>query len=243
MARSVVSDLLQVYPFWLLDAYPIEPLALPILTPLFGFSSITAPEITLETMDITEGNWFFKKKVIKNADVGNITLERGVSWYDSDFWRWIVAAMTGDLSNSKLGIGPVSLKIGGITPRRTLMLVQFFTRPMIAPPTSAGGAIAATLIQGGLATGGAALAGATGGQILASGLTTALIGGIGNALAGFGIGPFEFAARIPAKAWMLHGALPIRYKVGGDFDASSSAISLMQCELAVEMVEEIALLG
>ena len=194
-------------------------------------------------MSITEGNWFFKKKVVKNADVSNITLERGVAWYDSDFWRWTVAAMTGDLSNSKLKLGFANLKIGGITPRRTLLLVQFFARPVIAPTDSATGAAAATLLQGGLAAGGAALAGANAGQILASGLTTALIGGIGNALAGFGVGPFEFAARIPAKAWLLHGAIPMRYKAGTDFDASSGAISLMQCELAVEMVEEIALLG
>jgi hypothetical protein len=240
MARSVISDLLQVYPFWLLDAYPIEPLALPILTPLFGFSSINAPEIQLETIDIAEGNWYFKKKVVKRGDVGNITLERGVAWYDSDFWRWTLATMSGDLSSAKLGIGPISLKIGGITPRRTLLLVQFMARPMLH---GAAGVVASTLLQGGLAAGGAALAGAGAGDVLASGLTTALIGGIGTALGALGIGPFEFAARIPAKAWLLHGALPVRYKPGGDFDASSSAISIMQCELAIEMMEEVALLA
>ena len=238
MARSVINDLLQSYNFWLMDAYPIEPMALPILTPLFGFSSITAPELTLDTMEITEGNWFFKKKVIKGGNVSNITLERGMTWYDSDFWRWTVAALTGDMSNSQfLKI----FKVGGITPRRTLLLVQFFARPMIGDP--AANAAAATLLQGGLAAGGAALAGANAGEVLAAGLTTALIGGIGNTLAGFGIGPFEFAARIPAKAWLLHGALPVRYKVGSDFDASTSAISIMQCELAVEGVDEIALVG
>lgn len=240
MARSVISDLLNVYPFWLLDAYPIEPLALPILTPLFGFSAITAPSINLETFDIAEGNWYFKKKVIKRADVGNITLERGSSWYDSDFWRWILAAMSGDLSNSKIGLGPVNLKIGGITPRRTLLLVQFMARPMLH---GAGGAVASTLLQGGLAAGGAALAGAGAGEVAAAGLTTALIGGIGNALGALGIGPFEFAARLPAKAWLLHGALPVGYKVSGDFDASSSAISIMQCELAIEMMEEVSLVA
>jgi len=237
MARSVVSDMLQVYPFWLLDAYPIEPLALPILTPLFGFSSITAPEVSVETYEITEGNWYFKKKVAKNGDVGNVTLERGVTWYDSDFWRWILATLTGDLSNSKLGIGGASLKIGGITPRRTLMLVQFMTRPSTSSP------LAASLVTTGLAASGAALSGASATQVLSATGTTALITGVGAVLQGLGIGPFEFTSRIPAKAWLLHGSIPIRYKAGGDFDASSSALSLQQLELAVEMAEEISLVG
>jgi hypothetical protein len=62
-------------------------------------------------------------------------------------------------------------------------------------------------------------------------------------LAGGTIGPFEFTARLPAKAWLLHGCLPARYKAGSDFDAGSSAVSLQQLEIAVEMVEEISLVG
>lgn len=240
MARSVISDLLQSHCFWLLDAYPVEPLALPILTPLFGFSAITAPEITVDLTTIQEGNSVFKKKMVKNADVSNIVLERGVTWYDSDFWRWTLATITGDLTNSKLGVGGFSLKIGGITPRRTLLLVQFFTRPAATGP---GGAVASALLQTGLAAGGAALAGASAGQVLGVTLSTGLISGIGATLQGFGIGPFEFTARIPAKAWLLHGAIPVRYKVGTDFDARSPQVSLQQCELAVEMMEEVSLMG
>lgn len=237
MARSILSDLLQSHTFWLLDAAPIEPLSLPMLTPLFGFSAITAPEIQVETKEITEGNWYFKRKIVKTADVTPITLERGVTFYDSDFWRWISGAISGTLTNTK--IGPVTLG-GSLTPRRSLLLVQFMPRPTL---TGVAGLAAGALTQGALATGGAALAGAGSSEVAAAGLTTGLLGGVSAALQGFGIGPFEFTARVPAKAWMLHGCIPTRYKVGLDFDASKATISIQQCEISVEALEEVALVA
>jgi hypothetical protein len=65
--------------------------------------------------------------------------------------------------------------------------------------------------------------------------------GIGSVATGGSIGPFEFAPRLPAKAWMLYGCMPSRYKAGSDFDASSSEISIMELELAVEAFDEISL--
>lgn len=216
-----------------MEAAPIDPLALPMLTPLFGFSSMTAPEIVAETKEITEGNWYFKKKVIKGAEVTPMLMERGVTWYDSDFWRWMLAALSGDLSNSKLGIGPVSLKIGGLTPRRTMLLVQFMTRLPIKLPDGSD-----ILIQTALKAAGTALAGGSGLDVLAGAAQAALLSTVGHFL-----GPFEFTARLPAKAWLLHGCIPTRYKVGSDFDASSSALSVQQCEMTVEMMEEISLVA
>lgn len=238
MSRSVVTDLLQIHPFWLMEAAPIDPLALPMLTPLFGFSSMTAPEIVADVRDITEGNWYFKKKVIKGAEVSSMTMERGVTWYDSDFWRWMLAGISGDLSNSKLGINAVSLKVGGITPRRTLMLVQFITRlPFQMPTGGILGAAASTAVQTGLKASATALAGGSPLDVGVSAVQGLAFGALGA------LGPFEFTARLPAKAWLLHGCLPVRYKVGSDFDASSSALSVQQCEIAVEMMEEVSLVA
>lgn len=234
MSRSVLTDLLQVYPFWILDVAPIDPLALPLLTPIFGFSGLTSPEITIETMDITEGNWFFKRKIVKTGDVSNITMERGIVFYDSDFYRWTMGALQGDLSNSKFGIPgtPANIKIGGITPRRTLLLVQFFTRMPTSLPEGSD-----VILQTGLAAAGAALAG----QNVSAVGTAAVQGALFGLLSHFG--PFEFTARLPAKAWLLHGTIPVRYKSGSDFDALSSAISIQQLEVAVEMMEEVSLLA
>lgn len=238
MARSIIADLLTVYPFWLCDVSPIEPLALPVLTPLFGFSAISAPEITVDIREITEGNWYFKKKVIKGADISTITMERGATFYDSDFWKWIFGSLNGDLNifsdSGGLSLSSLLTTPGISNPRRVFILVQFLSRMPFKLPAGTDGIVAAAS-QATIATAGSALAG---GQLdVASGLKAVGFAAI-NAL---GLGPFEFAARLPAKAWMLYGCLPSRYKVGGDFDASSSAISIQQCDIVVEGIEEISL--
>ena len=234
MARSVVTDILQVYPFWLFDAGPFSPSALPLLTPLFGFTNITAPEITTEFQEISEANWIFKKKILKKGDVSNMTLQRGIVFYDSDFWRWMIAALTGDMTGLRFGTGPINLPIGGYTPRRNLMLVQFFTRSPFSP-----GNVGTAAIEGTLFGLGAAF---TGSLASVASLGTAVFGAA-SLLSGLGVGPFEFAARLPAKAWFLHQCMPARYKTSQDFDALSSAMSIAELEIAVEMVEEISLAG
>lgn len=217
MPRSVITDYLQAYPFWLMDVAPIEMLSLPIFTPMAGFSAITAPEIQLETQEIAEGNYLWKRKVVKNANVSTITLSRGVSFYDSDFWRWTVYTLTGQ-PFSFLG-----LTVGGVTPRRDLLLMQFFPR---ITASKAGAAV----LRGSLAT-------------AASGLSTgaAVQAGGAAALGALAPGPFEFAARVPAKAWLLGECIPTRYKVGTDFDASSSDVSIQELDIEPETLEEYSL--
>jgi hypothetical protein len=233
MARSNLSDYLQVYPFWLMDVAPIEPLALPIFFPLLGFSSITAPEIQIETYTVTEGNWFFDKEVVKRGRVSSMTLTRASSWYDSDFYRWILVALTGETgSPGNLPLAPATGQIGGVTPRRNLLLIHFMSRSPISNPAAAAAAAAA----GTLALVGSNAGGASGGAATATATATAAV-----AAGTVGFGPFEFAPRLPAKAWMLHGCIPTRYKVGGDFDATSGAISIAELDIAVDYFDEIAL--
>lgn len=225
MARSALQDYLQVYPFWLFDVAPIESLALPIFTPLSGFSTISAPEITVELQDIKEANWHFKRHAIKSADVSPITLTRGVTFANSDFWRWIIASITGDTEwQLKIPFIPPS-RIGGPTPRRQLILVHFFSRN----PLGSLGAAAAAIVNSQLDTA-SAITGAFGPAVASVGLA--------SVLGEFG---FDIAVRIPARAYVLHGCLPTRYKVGGDFDASASDISIAELDLKPELVEEISL--
>jgi len=183
-------------------------------------------------MDITEGNWYFKKKVIKNADVTNMVLERGATFYDSDFWKWMICGLTGDMSMDKFGIGALSLQQGGLTPRRTLLLVQFFSRSPL-PLTGAAATAASALTPIAIEALGASLTGNVSPAGLLSGAVAGALGALG--------GQFEVAARIPAKAWLIYGAIPVRYKAAGDFDAMSSAISIQPLELAIEMIEEVSL--
>lgn len=58
---------------------------------------------------------------------------------------------------------------------------------------------------------------------------------IADILTGFGA---VERAGIPAKAWMLFGCMPVRYKVAGDFDATSGEVSMMELELSVDRAEE-----
>jgi hypothetical protein len=240
MARSPFSDYLQVYPFWLMDLGPSDTIALPLLTPLFGFSSITAPEITLEVQEIIDGTFFLNKKAVKRGNVGNITLTQGMTFYNSDFWRWTTNALSGDMNDQKaLGFIPV----GGPTFRRHLMLIQYFAR--ISFKLGVGDDTADDIIAGaastlltGIIAGEAA---GTGGNSTAATAGVAAGAGIAAALGAAGVGPFEFAARVPAKMWILKDCIPIRWKSGNDFDAQSNAISVGELELAVEVVEEFAM--
>src|SRR6056300_1284355 len=89
-------DMLQVYPFWLFDAsgFAGNPL-FTIFYPTFGFSAITSPEITVELRHVQPGNWEYKRRAVKTADVSAMTLSRGARFYDSDFWIWIHNAIRG----------------------------------------------------------------------------------------------------------------------------------------------------
>jgi hypothetical protein len=231
MARSALSDLLQVYPFWIMDAGPSEAFSLPLFTPIFGFSTITSPEISVETRDINEGNWPYTKKVVCRASVGNIVLTRGITFADADFWRWIIAAIEGSTGGIAVG-GTGLLNIGGPTYRRRMLLIHFFARNPFGTPEAA---IAATALG---------LAGIEAVAPSVFGVAGAGTNVVFAALQGLGApapGPFEFAARVPAKAYMLYGCIPVRYKTGTDFDASSGAVSIAELEMAVEAIEEYSL--
>jgi len=237
MPRTKFGDPLQSHCFWLMDVGPSDTMGMPILTPLFGFSAITAPEISLETQDVNEGNWYFTRKVVRRGSIGNITLSRGVFFYDNDFWRWIIASISGDMTSTSFA--PIGLGDAGPTPRRTLMLIQFFAssgisdNPLVAV-TELGGVAGLAVMAAGV--GGvnpiqlAAGVAASVGLAAATALTT-------------NVGPFQFAIRVPARAYVLQGAIPVRYKAGTDMAGDSSAVHVAELELAVDMFEEITLGG
>lgn len=236
MARALISDYLQVYPFWLMDVAPIEGASLPIFNPLIGFSTITAPGMTFETFDITEGNALYRKKVIKKADVDPMTLTRGVTFFDSDFYKWSLAGLSGDPSRFQGSVASAfnnykSLSIGGVTPRRNLLLIHFFGRyPGLLP------AAAVTAANAGAAAAAGDIPSLSAGNISAASSVAAA-----SALGNIGYGPTEFAPRIPAKAWMLYDCIPTRFKSGSDFDAKSGEISVAELEIQPEKIDEISL--
>jgi hypothetical protein len=214
-----------------MDVAPVEAFALPIFTPLSGFASIVAPEITVETQEIKEGNWHFKRTAIKSADVSPITLTRGVTFANSDFWRWIVAGIVGSTEwQLKLPYVPPS-RIGGPSPRRQLVLIHYFSRSPFGTIGQAAAFVFNSLVEAAVGGNTFSAVGTVAGQTAGAALAGGLVGG----------GPIDVVARIPARAYVLHGCLPTRYKVGSDFDARSGEVSIAELDIKPELVEEISL--
>lgn len=231
MPRSRITDVLQSHLFWAFDATGYSDI--PVFTPLFGFSSITSPEISVEAEQIPDGTSIFKRYVIKSASVPTITFSRAATLFDSDFYDWIMFAIYGQKVGSQFGstVGNfLNQRAGDV--RRNIVVIQY---------TSINNPVVAQALFFGLL---GAAAGAGVGGILGAGVGATVGAGVGSATglateaAGGGIGPFAFASRIPARAWMLHNCLPVRYKAGGNFDADSPAVSVAELDVQPEYIEE-----
>jgi hypothetical protein len=272
--RTAINDYISASRFALFDVAPIDSLlALPIFIPVItGFSSISSPEVTLETMEITEGNYPFTRHVVKSASVGSITLTRGVRFFDADFWRWTMAAVKGNTGSTTVGDSAGAFRvgeIGGVSYRRTLLLVHFFRNFGLGyggneagvpdlntnvqqPSTSASAlglgsnnlaginTVGTNTAVAGAIVGGAAVSTATG--ILDERAVTGVAAAAQfAALEYFNATSRDTSILVPARAFLLQGCVPTRYKTGSDFDANSSDISIQELEIAVESFEEISL--
>ena len=198
-----------------------------MFSPLFGFSSITAPTITLETEEVKDGTFQFPRQLAKGATVGTVSFERAASPFDSDFYDWITHAIYGSKVGQSGGslshaiAGALGAKTGLESWRRKLLIMQF-TGINMGLAASLG--VAAVLA-------GIGIAGAGG------------FSGVGlGATVGLGVvGPFGFSPKLPARGWVLHGCVPVNYRAASDFDARSGNISLMNLEVQPEYVEEFSL--
>lgn len=202
MARVRLLDRLQSFKFHLLDvswSLSVPPFA---LQPAAGFKSITAPEVSLETEEFAEGNYWFKRHLISGGSIGNITLMRGATFYDAEFWTWMSASIRGQVGGLLPPFGP-----GMEGKRRNLLLIQY-TGYSVRGIADAGSAIDSAA----------------------------------SAAAGF-LPNVTGALALPARAWLLLGCLPVRYKASTDFDASSGEVSVMELELSIDRLEEFSVTG
>ena len=228
MPRLRVLDHLQVFPFWVVDL-SWSPFAGVAFTPLLGFQSCTSPEITLELGEVQEGNWPYPHHYIKKATISEITLTRGIQFYDSDFYRWVQRAIEGR---------------GMI--KRDLMLVHYFNISAVTlgtqiqeSPKLLGSLGIMAGMQAAMMTKILMEAPVGGAQVFA-----AQTGGIQNTATGNLMGsyapPVDHAPRFPAKAWILRKCLPTRWKGASDFDAMSSDISIAELGIQPNRIEELA---
>ena len=233
MPRRRLFDVLQDHYFWAFDA-STSTIGVPVFNPLFGFSRISAPEIGVEVESFKDGTFLYNRNVVKGGSVSPVLFERAASMFDADFYDWITYTLHGNREFESSGtLGKVGNFLEGgnrSTPRRSLLIVQFTTTNLgkVGDDDQSFVAAGAGLVAFTAALAGAGLGGGIG------------LGAAGGALA-FGLGPFEFATRIPARAWLLHNCIPIRYRSGSDFDAASGEVSLMELEVQPEYIEEYSL--
>jgi len=232
MPRGLLNDRLLSHQFHLLDvdfSLSVPPW---VLLPSAGFSSITSPELTIETNEIKEGTDPFVHHSLGKASMSSITLSKGVSIYNSDFWRWTMGCLKGNpptQDNLLKFLGKVAtLQTPPITgKRRNLMLIHLTGVSVSGAAEAVSNASGLDAAKAGLffGTAGVATAGITG--------IEALTGGIVD----FGI------SSIPGKVFMLFDCLPVRYKPAADYDASTTEVSIEEIEIQCHRMEEFALLA
>jgi phage tail-like protein len=97
MARSRITDYLQINKFHLLDVSFSTGGGFPVLLPVFGFARVSLPTMTAEYRKIKEGNYEYTRMgALEKVEFTSMTLEQGVSLINSDFWQWIKKAITGE---------------------------------------------------------------------------------------------------------------------------------------------------
>lgn len=209
MPRARLSDFLQSHAFWAFDSS--APLVAPVFTPFFGFSRITAPKISTDVETFKDGTFLYQRSVVKGANVGSVTFERAASFFDSDFYDWIAYAIYGQKITNEQNLNG-ALAGGGLSQQNSDLLAPGIRRNIVV--------LHFTTINPGVE-----------GAINIGSSTSGPPGAVS-------LGPFSFAARIPARAWLLHNCIPVDYMAGSDFDAASAAVSIMSLEVQPEWIEE-----
>ena len=107
MARSYITDPLMVHNFALIEvpaATPFFPLAFPLKTAqsaiangnFVGFTSMTVPEMTMETREIKQGNWPYVHQVpMGYQHGGQVTLTMAVIPLNIDMYAWWQQVLNG----------------------------------------------------------------------------------------------------------------------------------------------------
>lgn len=140
------------------------------VNPQAGFSSVTVPEATVESVEYKEGQFLYTRKYPGHVTFNDVTMMRGVARIDSGFWQWMRTV------------------IEGTGEYRTELLIKHFHRSDTLPGPSTPPAENLNL-------------------------------------------------QVPAKIYKLWQAFPVRHKFSSDLDATDSAVSIMELDVAYEHCE------
>ena len=96
--RNRIGDFLLSHNFHVFDVSFSSPT---VFLPVFGFATVSSPVINLETKEVKEGTFEYKRSIPMGASVDDVTLEQGARFYNSDFYDWITAVIKGDSNQRK----------------------------------------------------------------------------------------------------------------------------------------------
>lgn len=63
--------------------------------PEAGFSAVTVPEMTIESVEYKEGQMIYTRKYPGNPSMAELTMSRGVTRTDTSFWSWVQTVAEG----------------------------------------------------------------------------------------------------------------------------------------------------
>jgi phage tail-like protein len=66
-----------------------------VLDPEAGFNTVSTPEQTVEVAEYKEGVYTYTRKYPGNPTMSDVTLTRGVTRADTNFYEWVQAAIRG----------------------------------------------------------------------------------------------------------------------------------------------------
>lgn len=105
-----VSDLISNYHFHVMDISFSTPV---VFNLAFGFRFCSAPEMSVDTKEIKQGNFEYPKSFVMGAKTNDISFHRGVRLGDSDFYDWCSSAIRGSGTQKQLAY------------RKKLLIIQY----------------------------------------------------------------------------------------------------------------------
>ena len=89
MARTRLDDMMQAYPFWLVDIDPSQVPPFFVLNPLLGFATCSGVSYGVDVKEHRPLNSMYSKHLPEAASVDPVTMTTGARFNRGDFARWV----------------------------------------------------------------------------------------------------------------------------------------------------------
>lgn len=105
MARAASTDFYLNFRFHVLDPAGGN------LDPIAGFTSVSTPDINIDTAEYREGVYRWTRKYPGVQTVGEIQLQKGTARRESDFFNWVLKVINGGVDSYRTDLMIVEFHI------------------------------------------------------------------------------------------------------------------------------------